>query len=157
MPIVIDANTFAPVFNESCSLHSEFSPVRAWITDGPGLVVYGGTKYKKELHRAYRYMRLVRQLKNANKAVEICQDRVDEREREIEELTRGSGCDDQHIIAIFCVSKCRLFCSHDGRADRYIKSQALYPKGQQRPKIYRSLANQGLLCRTYVVRLQNTT
>jgi hypothetical protein len=153
--ILIDINTIAPVFDEQNTLHHGFAPVRAWILDGPGRFVFGGTKYKNELRNAYRFLRLVRQLKDARRACEIRQDLVDQREREVIAQTEGTDCDDQHLIAILDVSGCLLFCSNDKRADKFIKDQRWYSKGRKRPSIYRSVKHRDLLSNKFLVELKN--
>ena len=153
MCIVVDTNSLSCVFNENDKNHLNFVPVRSWVIDGSGHLVFGGTKYKAELEKMPRYLRLVRLLKDQRKAYEISESLIDQREREIMAMTGGTACDDQHIIAIFAVSRCRLFCSRDGRADRFIKDPRFYPRGQQRPRIYRSLRNRHLLCDRFIVSL----
>lgn len=157
MCIVIDTNTLAHVFNESSAGHQDFEPVFDWVTTGPGHVVYGGTKYKKELWKAPRYLRIFRLLKDARRACEIDQNMVDEEHARLDQKTQGTDCNDQHIIAIFVVSGCRLFCSHDRCADKYIRDKSLYPKRHSRPSIYRNRKHQRLLCQKYIVKLRNVS
>lgn len=59
MCIVIDINTMAAVFNVNSEKHDEFKHVRAWIEKGHGVIVYGGSKFIKELTRASRYLSLI--------------------------------------------------------------------------------------------------
>jgi hypothetical protein len=155
MCIVIDTNTLAQVFNQNSKAHQDFEPVRHWVTEGEGHVVYGGTKYKKELLKAQRYLRLFRLLKDANRAFEIEKEMVDAECLRLKQATKGTNCNDQHIIAIFIVSGCRLFCSCDSQSDKYITDNSLYPKGHPRPSIYRSLNHKHLLKRRYIVKLRN--
>lgn len=155
MCIVIDAGALASVFNPSCTEHAEFKPVADWILKGRGRAVFGGTKYKTELARARRYLRLFLQLKIQGRAIEIRGDLVDAREAALVEMTRGSDCDDQHIIAILCVSKCLLLCSQDGRSYCFVKDKRNYPKKQKVPRIYSSHKNRDLLCDHNIVPLLN--
>ena len=155
MCIVIDTNSLAHVFNNNSIQHQHFQPVFQWIVEGEGHVVYGGTKYKDELLKAHRYLRLFRRLKDARRAFEIDQGMVDAEGVRLEEKTKGTNCNDQHIIAIFVVSGCRLFCSLDNKADKYIRDKSLYPKGRARPSIYRNRNHEHLLSRKYIVRLRN--
>lgn len=155
MCIVIDTNAISDVFNQNSKQHKDFQPVRHWIVEGEGHAVYGGAKYKEELSKAHRYLRLFRLLKDARRAFEIDQGMIDTEQIRLEKETEGLACNDQHIIAIFVVSGCRLFCSHDSRADKYIRDKSLYPKGHARPSIYRSCNHQHLLSRKYIVKLRN--
>jgi len=155
--IVLDANVFASVFSVDSALHHQFKPVLDWITKKGtgGRVVFGGTKYKRELAEAPKYRRIFLQLKNAGRAVEINQDRVDARETELLMVTRGTDCDDQHLIAILCVSGCMLVCSLDRRAYCHIRNRHNYRGRRKVPKIYNSARHRRLLHRGNVVELRN--
>jgi len=146
MCIVIDVNTFGPVFLKSCEEHEEFEPVLDWIVSGKGKIVYGGSKYRKALERARRYLRIFLEFKKAGKVVEVDDERVNAQQEELENLIQHRNFDDPHIIAIVIVSGCRLVCSNDSRADQFIKMRNLYPNHVQRPKIYRGKSNSDLLC-----------
>jgi len=154
MCIVIDINLLDAVFNEKNKHQADFLPVRKWIIDGKGCAVYGGTKYKNELIRAGKY-KLFRLLKDGCRAAEIDPSKVDAEHQRINGMPQGKGFNDQHIIAIFIVSGCRLFCSNDKRSYKYIKDKSFYPRGQRRPCIYRSITNKNLLCKKYIVNLRN--
>lgn len=135
MCIVVDINVLAPVFNKSCERHKYFAPIKNWIEDGRGYFVYGGTKYKNELKRS-PYYKLVRLLKDAGKAISIDDNVVDDMEKTVIQKTKGTDCDDQHIIAILGASKCPLLCSDDKRSWEFIKNKSLYPKKCPRVRIY---------------------
>ncbi len=155
MCIVIDTNSLSSVFNTENVRHVDFVPLKRWIIEGEGFIVYGGTKYKKELSRTKRYLRLFRLLKDKRRVSEIDASKVDAEHAGINLKTKGTDCNDQHIIAIFIASGCRLFCSVDIHADKYIKDRTLYPKQHPRPLIYRGLNQQNLLCRKYIVKLRH--
>ncbi len=157
MCIVIDTNALAPVFNQNSKSHQDFEPVCHWVTKGDGHIVYGGTKYKKELLKAHKYLRLFRRLKDARRAYEINEDLVNAEHVQLKQKTKGTDFNDQHIIAIFVVSRCRLFCSCDSRSDKYIRDKSLYPKRHTRPSIYRNSKHKHLLSQQYIVRLHNVT
>jgi hypothetical protein len=80
---------------------------------------------------------------------------VDAREAELIAITQGTGCDDQHIIAILCVSGCRLVCSRDSRSYEFIKCKRYYPKRCRVPRIYSSSKNVDLLSDKNCARLRN--
>ncbi len=146
MCIVIDTNTFSLVFSGRRDGHEEFRPVLRWIVSGKGKIVYGGSKYRGELRRAKRYLGIVSQFKKAGKVVEVNDQQVDARQRELEDSMQHRDFDDPHIIAIVIVSGCKLVCSNDSRAYRFVKMKELYPSRIQRPKIYRGKGNEDLLC-----------
>lgn len=156
MCIVIDINSLPSVFNSNCATHSEFAPVRDWINSKKGFLVYGGSKYKKELKKTFRYFRLVRKLKDAGKAIPISDSLVDKSEDNISEKVSGTGCDDQHIVSLLGVSYCPLLCSVDLRSFKYIKDRTLYPKGMSQVRIYSSSRNKNLLSKMCVSMLKNT-
>lgn len=145
MCIVVDINALAVVFCEENLRHKDFAPVKKWIEDGRGFLVFGGTTYKKELKRAPRFMRLVRLLRDAGKAVCIRDKAVDEGEKSVLQKTRGTSCDDAHIIALLGVARCTLVCSCDARSFPFIRDRALYPKGMRKVKIYTSSKQRTLL------------
>jgi hypothetical protein len=155
VPIVVDTNVLALVFNSDCCGHVEFQPVHDWIIKGKGRAVFGGSKFKTELAKAPRYLRLFLQLKTSGRAVEIVTDLVDAREAQLIAMTQGTDCDDQHIIAIVCVSGCRLVCSQDVRSYEFLKCRHYYPSKCKVPKIYRSSRNADLLCDGNCARLRN--
>lgn len=147
MCIVVDINTLAPVFDESCGLHSDFVYVKNWIEAGRGYLVFGGTKFKQELGNS-KYLRLIRLLKDAGRAVAVRDDVVDAEEARVKDQTEGTDCDDQHIIALLGVSRCPLVCSLDKSSYKHIRNRSLYPPGMPRVKIYSSKKNQSLLSRS---------
>ena len=146
MCIVVDINTLAPVFSEGCVRNPDFFAIKEWINAGKGFLVYGGTKYKKELGKK-RYLRLIRQMKDAGRAVPIRDDVVDSMEATLLTKTKGMKCDDQHIIALLGASWCPLLCSADLRSFDYIKDRSLFPSGMPQVRIYTSARNADLLKR----------
>lgn len=147
MCIVVDINTLSPVFNSSCEEHSEFVHVKNWIDKGYGFLVFGGTKFKKELMKTERYLRLIRKMKDAGFAVAIQDDIVDKEEERVKALTDGTDCDDQHIIGLLCASRCPLVCSKDARSYKYLTDRSLYSNKMARVRIYSSSRNTSLLKR----------
>lgn len=145
MCIVIDINTLACVFNDTCQKQEDFRPVREWVNKGRGFIVFGGTRYKQELSKAYHYLRLIRQMKDSGHAIAIRDDVVDTAEIGVMERTKETKCNDQHIIALLGTSRCPLFCSGDSRSYKYITDKSLYPKGMTKVRIYSSKRNEGLL------------
>jgi len=155
MCLVVDANVFSSVFRCDSCQHVDFAPVLRWITTGPGFLVYGGTKYNDELRNAKRYLGVFIELKNKGRAKEVNRTLVDQHEQLVKNLLGQNKCDDFHIIAIFRVSGCALFCSNDARADCYIKDRRLYEKGQHPPSIYRNKSHRTLLNPHNIVQIRN--
>lgn len=158
MCIVVDINTLAPVFDESCNLHPDFVHVKNWIKSGQGYLVFGGTKFKEELKKSYRYLRLIRQMKDSGQALAVRDDVVDAEEARVKDQTEGTDCDDQHIIALLGASRCPLLCSADKRSYKHVRNRNLYPAGMPRVRIYSSGKNRSLLSRSVRINfLRNLT
>ena len=155
MCIVIDINVLSMVFNESNERHAEFVAVREWIDVRDGYLVFGGTKYKAELAKTIRYLRLVRLLYDGGKAISILDAVVDKIENEVCKKLEKSKCDDPHIIALLGASRCSLLCSVDSRSFEFIKDRNLYPKGAPRVRIYTSPRNASLLIKSDPRKLVN--
>lgn len=155
MCIVIDINALAMVFNEANARHSDFAPVKYWIESSNGFLVFGGTKYKSELKKTVRYLRLVRQLRDGGRAVSIKDSAVDQIEAEVSKKIDGTDCDDPHVIALLAASRCNLLCSCDSRSFPFIKDRSLYPKGSPRVSIYTSTKNRALLKKSDPASLMN--
>lgn len=158
MCIVIDTNCFTNVFVSSSEKHSEFQPVYDWVTKGKGRVVYGGTKYKKELERARKFVSIFTELSRKNKLVKVSDNKVDEWEEQIKQMLEANGKDhinderynDAHLIAIFSVSGCRLLCSEDKKSFPFLNEKQYYLKPKKPPSFYTSNRNANLLCDQYM-------
>ena len=136
MCIVIDTCTFASVFDSSSDKHSNFVPVLNWVRNGKGKIVYGGTKYKRELKLANKYFKILVEFKKTNKIVEIDDEQVDLEQQVLEDLLSHRDFDDAHLVSIIIVSGCKLICSEDKRAFPFLQNKDLYPKNINTPKIY---------------------
>jgi len=157
MCLVLDPSVFSAVFNSKDRNHIEFQPVNKWITEKSGFLVYGGTKYKKELKNCPRYYGIFNELRKKGKVKIVNHTMVDDHQAKVNALlSSGDICNDTHIIAIFRVSRCRLFCSKDAKADKYITNSNLYLRNQKPPKIYRYKKHcKQLLCAHYIVLIKN--
>jgi hypothetical protein len=155
MCIVIDINTLASVFSIESEKHAKFSPVKKWIEEGRGFVVYGGSKYKAELAKTFRYLRLIRQMRDGGQAIAIRDAAVDAFEEDVREKTQGTPCNDQHVIALLGAARCLLLCSGDSRSFKFVKDRRLYPRGMPRVRVYSSSRNANLLVTTTKSSLTN--
>jgi hypothetical protein len=156
MCIVLDINCFPSVFKEDTENHQEFKPVKNWIIEGKGKIVYGGTKYFEELAKLPQYVRFINSLKRAGKVVTIDDKKVDNKQQELSRF-ENKDFDDPHIVAILIVSGCCLVCSSDRRAYPFFKNNEWYPKGRNIPKIYSGSQNQDLLCDRNIAELCQPT
>lgn len=142
MCIIIDTNTLALVFDKTTKGHDEFKPVLDWIFKGKGKVVYGGTKYKLELKK---YLALFKELNTANSAVNIDDLKVDEAEFVASSMINNKDFDDQHLVGLLTVSKCKLICSNDKRGYPFFRHNLFFNPASNKPKIYSGRRNSGLL------------
>lgn len=145
MCIVIDVNRIPSVFNPDTSDHHEFRPILDWIESRNTMVVYGGKKYKSELSKMPRYLPILSEMRKAGLAYEADEASVDLVEQEICEKTYHTDFNDQAIIAIVIVSRCRLICSNNERHFPFFKECSLYPRHFKRPRIYTGRRNIDLL------------
>ena len=145
MCIVIDINTLSKVFNESDNDHSSFCCVKEWINSNSGFLVFGGTKYKEELKKAIKYLKIIRLLKDGGRAISIKDDVVYKLALTIIQKTLNTDCDDPHIIALLGASRCSLLCSTDIRSFPFVKNKSLYPDNMPKVRIYSSARNKSLL------------
>lgn len=146
MCIIIDTNCFAAVFNRTSEKHSEFAPVLNWIICGNGKAVYGGTKYRNELTKAKRYLRIFGLLKQCHRLIMVNDNEVDIEQKRVESIIMQPDFDDPHLAAIVIVSRCKLICSEDVRSIPHVTNISLYARRSHVPKYYTGLRNKRLLC-----------
>ncbi|RZS90621.1 hypothetical protein [Aquimarina brevivitae] len=150
MAIIIDANCVANVFSKKSAKHRDFKPVLNWILLGKGLMIYGGSQYKKELTKTSKYLPIIRLLKDVGKAIEGDTIDIDEYQVVVEDLKDDIDFDDTHLPAIVVVTKCRIICSEDCRSIPFVQDSKYYPKGFKTPVYYTSIKNKKLLTDKYV-------
>jgi hypothetical protein len=149
MCVVIDVNVLHCVLDLGNHRFADFKPLHTWVTEGPGCIVYGGTKYKKELGRANKYWGMLIELQKTQHAREVCCASVDSEERRISKLLPRS-CNDAHIIAIVSAAKCRIVCTDDGPATECLTDYHLYPKKFGAPSVYKNPKHKRLLCKNNI-------
>jgi predicted nucleic acid-binding protein len=147
MCIVVDTNTLASVFDKTSANHAEFKPVFDWVIEGKGQVVFGGSKYLKEITK---YLGLFRELRNARLAILVDSDKVDVVTAEVSAKVQDEDFDDQHLVALLIVSGCKLICSLDRRAYPYFTHAAFFTPANNRPRIYSSSRNEDLLVDAHI-------
>lgn len=152
MAILIDVNTVSKVFNVSDAEHHKFKPVRDWIIERKGKMIYGGETYIKEIKLLKKYNNLLTQLKTARKVILFDGVLVDSKEKQIKSVLKSRGIsktdvryNDSHIVAILAVTKCRMLCTADKRSHLFIKDASFYDKSTDRPKIYSNQRHSPLL------------
>lgn len=148
MCIIIDTNVLTNVFKESSVDHAQFKPVRDWIINGKGKVVFGGTKYIEEING--KYLALFSLLRKAGKAVFINNALVDAEHSRVEAMITHPDFDDPHLVGLLRVSGCKLICSLDSRAFPYFRHSLFFTPAANKPKIYSTLVNATLLSDKYI-------
>lgn len=150
MCIIIDTNVLARVFDVFNVDHYEFSPVYNWIIKGKGKVVFGGTKYTKEIGK---YLNLFVELKKIRKAIYVDSVLVDQKEEEIKKSIEKKDFDDQHLVSLLMVSKCQLICSLDRRAYPFFRHSNYFSPAKTKPRIYSGAKNKKLLTNKYIAEI----
>jgi len=152
MCLVIDANTIGKVFDSRNADHSRFKPVARWVTHGHGSVIYGGAKYLAELGKG-KYLGLYVELLKNGRAVRIDRKSVDDRAVLLKAKIKDKKFNDEHIVALVGLSKCRLVCTDDIESLPYLKRKELYPQGVRVPYIYRNPADSKHCCTQMIVEI----
>lgn len=151
MCIIVDTNTFGPVFDSNNEKHAEFKPVLDWVLHGKGKFVIGGSKYMAELKKAKKFLKVFGVLNvYKNKVIRLDTAEVDKEQKRIEAMISDTDFDDPHLPAMVIVSKCRLICSDDSRSIRFVTNPDLYPDNVKTPKYYTGSRNCDLLSDKYI-------
>jgi len=120
MPIILDTNCFANVFSRTSEKHKQFEPVLSWVVEGKGLFIYGGSKYKGELMKAKKYLAIFRLLKEVGKVINKLDVEIDELQKKIEAINDSDLFNDEHLLAISAITKCRIICSEDTTSIQFV-------------------------------------
>lgn len=148
MCLVVDACSFSRVFAKKTD--ADFNPVKEWLFNGRGKMVFGGSTYADELNAMPKYLVFVAELTRSGKTVVIDRAQVDATERRIRGQEGSPDFDDPHLVAIVEESSCRVVCTLDSRSDRFLRDRRFYIKAR-RPSIYRSKSHAHLLNNSNIV------
>jgi hypothetical protein len=153
--IVLDVNSFPAVFDQNCSDNADFCHVLDWvIKQKNACFVYGGSKYKFELGKMVKYLKIANEFKKIGKFVEINTQLIDVNANQLKKICPDVAFDDEHIVAILNVSGCKLVCTRDVVSMPYIKCKDFY-FDHKIPKIYSSVKNKNLLNVNFIMELKN--
>jgi len=153
--IVLDTNSFSSVFDPNSRDNVEFCHVLHWVMKQKrACFVYGGTKYKCELGKMIKYLRIVNEFQKAGKFVEINTQPIDNCANQLKEICTDAAFNDEHIVAILNVSGCKLVCTKDASSMVYLKRKGFY-SNHKAPRIYSSAKNRDLLTAANIVELKN--
>lgn len=145
MCILIDTCTISKVFNRSNSEHYSFEPVKNYILFGIGKMIYGGSKYKRELFAVKGISGLIIELKKSGKAIELSEKDVDKYEYSIINNHYHPLFNDAHLVAIIITSGCKLLCTCDKDAFPFLLNKDIYPRRGLVPKLYTNRKQLALL------------
>jgi len=152
MCLVIDACCIPKVFDRGNRQHPNYAPVLEWVSNGNGRMIYGGTKYGTELRELPRYLGVIAELQRKGRAVVLPKARVDAIADALKAEIADPAFNDEHLVAIVIVSRCRVVCTEDKVAIPYLKRRQFYScHGIKKPKIYQSSRNKSLCCDKNVV------
>lgn len=147
MCVVVDSDCLSRVFNTGNSQHPEFEPLLKWILKKEGKLVYGGSKYERELHRTGNILKIIVQLRIAGKVVIADTKSIDQLENDIRAKVKGMNFNDHHLAAIVFHTGCKIVCTKDQGAMDLLRmnNPKIRPKGVAKPKIYKSKRQSSLL------------
>lgn len=150
MCIVIDVNRIPSVFDSKASDHFEFQPILDCVRLHGAKIVYGGTKYKTELLKMPNYYSLLVEMRKAGQVYEVDEQKVNMIQQQVERKTQHTRFNDQAIVAIVIVSKCRFICSSDRKSYHFFQLKSLYPSRFKLPIIYNRRKHRALLNHRYI-------
>jgi len=133
MCLVLDINAFHLFFSKD---NQEFNPLKKWIINGSGKLVFGGTKYWNEFKKTNKYNRIIKELRSKNKVVYLDTNAIDNIQKRIDKENKDNAFNDTHILAIFIYSRSRIFCSNDKKSFKFLTDMTWYPNGHSIPKMY---------------------
>lgn len=143
MCLILDANRFSAAL--STPPQPDYRPIIDWLTapNSTGMVVFGGTKFLREIAWSERARRWFLELQRAGRAKLIDRAVVDAEEQAL----RARGLcvsDDEHMVALARKSGARVFCTEDAALWKDVRNPALLAK--PRGRIYRTKRHVALLC-----------
>jgi hypothetical protein len=105
--LIIDTCKIPSVFGAESQDHSDFIPVLIWITSPyrRGCIIYGGTKYKRELGKLHKYLPVIGELAKQRRAIELPGAPVDAYAAELKIRVPNRNFDDEHLVALVATSQ----------------------------------------------------
>ena len=146
MCVIVDTCCISKVFNKESKDHARFTPILSWINGRHGRLIFGGSKYKKELAGMKTFLGLLVEYERQGKLVRLKDSEVDAFASWVRTSEASLDFDDEHLIGMVAVSHCRIVCTDDKRAIPYLTRKSFYEKVPMKPpKIY-SQKRHGHLC-----------
>jgi hypothetical protein len=110
-------------------------------------MIYGGTKYLTELSQVRKILPIVNELNRKGRVKVVATAEVDTLAEKIRQKVNESAFNDDHLVAIVIVSRCRVVCTEDEEAMPYLKRPDLYSDhDMHHPSIYNRSTHKHLCC-----------
>lgn len=107
MCLILDANKYSDFLDPN---NSDMQPVRDWLANKNGKIVYSPTEVmKKELDRHHRMKTRIDEYRRSGKLRQINKEKVDEAQT----LLHNLRSNDRHIIALAKAADVKLLISND--------------------------------------------
>lgn len=137
MCVIVDTCCIPLVFDVKALDHARFAPLFAWIKSPHGRLIFGGTKYNRELRGMTKFLKLFLEYSKQGKLVRLEDSEVDDFASKAKSLVTSKAFNDEHLVGMVAVSRCRVVCTDDKEAIPFITRQDLYEAVPMRPpKIY---------------------
>jgi len=145
MCVIVDTCCISKVFNVNAKEHSRFELLYAWINGKNGRLVFGGTKYKKEIRPMKNFLKLLLDYERQGKVSRVADSEVDAFALKAKEKVVEKDFNDEHLVGIVAVSRCCVICTDDTTAIPFITRPELYSALNMRPpRIYSRRAHKAL-------------
>jgi hypothetical protein len=140
--LILDTNCFGVVLSQKP--RPAYVPLLRWLTDpnGDGAVVYGGTKYGREIGSHGKALDFFVQRWRAGRAHPIDNGIVDAEEVRLKSA-KACASDDEHVVALARTSGARVVCTEDHALWADVKDRALMDR--PRGRVYRAATHVRLL------------
>lgn len=134
--ILIDVCVLHKVLPKKAAASCGFGRIHVAIYKKQKKIVLGGSTYKKELGKCWKYLAMIVELKKAARVKYLDDERVNSEEDLVKSRAGNYLLNDPHLIAISIVGKNRMICTSDKKALSSLKNKAFYPKKFKIPCIY---------------------
>lgn len=145
MCIIVDPPLFVALFKTSDARHVTFLPVLKWVKEGEGKFVVGGSLYQEELRKVATVLGPIQELEKKGKVVRRDKAKVDIQVQVVKAIEESEKFDDPHLVALVLESGCRLICTSDDRAHKYLKATKFYTNSKSKPSLFTSESHHHLL------------
>ncbi len=142
MCIIVDINTFAEVFTPSSKGYTHYSIVGKHIRSNKSKLIIGGTKFLSELSYV---LPVLEELKIAGQVVTADTSEVDKLYEKIKARSKDSRFNDEHIVALSCVTHAKIVCTQDSNLSMHLRTRDFYNNGMDRPNIFNSKSSPKLI------------